>query len=160
MGNPKHVRTRIKEMYRKSLSFLPQGGFLCKNQSAWQFKKENSPPCDVRSSWRVAELRRKLSGTTKEKARGRLTAEERRTLSKWLKGVHNSMGRKLVSPPAQTAVVAAAHHPSAKEHYRSNGWNGSFEEEISDRDHSPKFTRQIIFRCSPAVPLAWSGASY
>jgi hypothetical protein len=78
----------------------------------------------------------------------------------FMKGVHNSMGRKLVSRPAQTAVLAAAHHPSAKEHYRSNGWNGSLREGISDRDHSTKFTRQIIFRCSPAVPLAWSGASY
>ena len=51
----------------------------------------------------------KFSGTTKEKARGRLTAEERRTLSKWLKGVHNSMGRKLASPPTQTIGVALKH---------------------------------------------------
>jgi hypothetical protein len=36
-----------------------------------QFYKKTRASCDVRSSWRVAELR--LSGTTKEKARSRPT---------------------------------------------------------------------------------------
>ena len=64
---------------------------------------------DVRSSWRVAELRRKLSGTTKEKARGRLTAEERRTPRKRRKVIRNFMGRKLGSPLVQTTKDAEVH---------------------------------------------------